>query len=42
MGETQVWSPSIICNSEDQTQGRIQQQVSPRNNANVPNLKQSL
>ena len=42
MGETQVLCPSIICNSEDQTQGRIQQQVSPRNNANVPILKQSL
>ena len=42
MGETQVWCLSIIYNSEKQTQGRIQQQVSPRNNANVPNLKQSL
>ena len=42
MEETQVLCPSIICNSEDQTQSRTQQLVSPRNNANVPNLKQSL
>ena len=42
MGETQILCPSIICNSEDQTQGRTQQQVNPRNNANVSILKQSL